>query len=139
MKTPDAWRSLGIILAVSATVLLAGCPPNLELKGGIITETFIAPQDELWLQTPQGGVNDTGEFLGYLSGGHQNGSEQSFNGTTDYTGIDDHPNAVDDAEWDLETDYTAATGGVCLSSAMYQITVPTGGLTQPWICELPPF
>jgi hypothetical protein len=88
--------------------------------------------------SPIGGVLDTGQLQSQT--GDSQGTESLFAGKTDLTtGIDDHPDVITDAVWNLQSswdDVQPACDEDPTETNKYGVAVPLNGYLEQWICVL---
>jgi hypothetical protein len=89
----------GLILV---TMFMGPCPLP-PFSGGIRMVTYEALEDSRSAKLPVAGVIDTGSVFQILGSG--TGSDENFIGFTESDGVDDHPNALTNADWSVSFDF----------------------------------
>lgn len=129
------WLAIAVAPLLMGSQCGVGVPP---FSGGIRVFTYEAPEESPTNSIGIGGVADIGEWIYWnVDAQHSKGTEYSFSGTTDFAGYDNHPNAADNSVWQISTDFTIPTGGVCTVGSN-TVNIPSGGTTVNGACLLPP-
>ena len=104
-------------------------------EGGIRNITYLGYYAGLGASTTIGGVLDTGQLI--FQTGDSQGTDSIFAGKTDLeTGIDDHPNAITDSSWNLQTswDDVAPECDIPEETNINGRAVPLAGDIEEWTC-----
>lgn len=123
-----------ILLILVLAALANGCgifgPP--EFPGGIRMAAFEALVVAPTSRFPVTGAADSGQMLVQFPGG--TGSQTFFLGSTNLFGIDDHPNAITNASWQLTLDIGVVIPPCPPATRIRD--VPVQGLIQEITCLL---
>jgi len=123
-------KSLALLLLkglIIAALLNAGpCKPPPPFPGGIRMVSFEAPAENPSDQSPVDGVADSGQKLSQVGSG--NGNMDTFEGYTQGPyGIDDHPLARDNANWQVTWNFATIFSPAPCNVGQQTHFVPLGG------------
>jgi hypothetical protein len=121
--------SLSVLLILSL-LSLSGCGIAPPFPGGIRIVTLQTFQGIF--TSPAPGVLDAGN-LQFVNGAG-NGTQTAFSGVTGAFGIDDHPDALTNANWFLQTNYGPFAFN-CPPDGQV-VNVPLEGEVATWNCQM---
>jgi hypothetical protein len=122
-------KSLPMVLILSM-LGLSGCGIAPPFPGGIRIVTIQTFQGIF--PSPAPGVLDAGQEIFIIGPG--TGTQTSFSGATGPFGIDDHPDAMTNAHWFLQTNYGPFAAN-CPPDGR-DVDVPAGGEVATWNCQM---
>ena len=118
------------VLLILSLLSLSGCGIAPPFPGGIRIVTLQTFQGIF--TSPAPGVLDAGNAN--FSNGPGNGTQTAFSGVTGAFGIDDHPSALTNANWFLQTNYGPFAFG-CPPDGR-TVDVPLEGEVATWNCQM---